>query len=534
MAEPRIVSSAGNARITLSAGSRTVPSTEAIILNVGSIGPQGPQGIPGPSGPPGNPGPQGITGLPGPPGDPGGPVGPAGPKGDTGPAGPVGPQGPQGIQGIPGPIGPQGAPGPTGPAGSVGDSVHLTGDPWAPTAPDGDSDQSIANTEFVSRAVAGKASLASPVFTGDPRAPTPPAADNDTSIATTAYVNTAIANIQPKRFANTCRNGGFEIWQRGPVQNILSTPGSQTYTCDGWYVMPNSTNEALLVSRQLGFGTWASPYCARVQRNSGQTGTGAIIFAYPLDTDEIQQLRNQQVVLKASVRAGANWSPASGTLNILLVCGPVAPVKRGVTPYSGETVLISGAVNLVPGVQQDLFYIGAAVPTTATAAELLFSWTPAGTAGANDYVEFDEVMLCAALPGGATVGQPSFDRVPFAEDLARCQRFFETSYDYGDAPGGPAVTSPSLWILPFTTIINGQYYYNIRYARKRVAPSVVVFSQHGTANRVTDGGGTDYAANSAVAGLPTQIMASVYNNSGASMTVSGGGLIGYWWATADI
>jgi hypothetical protein len=41
--------------------------------------------------------------------------------------------------------------------------------------------------------LAGKASLASPVFTGNPQAPTPAVADADTSIATTAFVAAAVA-----------------------------------------------------------------------------------------------------------------------------------------------------------------------------------------------------------------------------------------------------------------------------------------------------------------------------------------------------
>jgi hypothetical protein len=75
----------------------------------------------------------------------------------------------------------------------MADFVVLTGDPQAPTPPSGDSDNSIATTEFVADAIADV--LVSPVFTGDPQAPTPPPGDNDTSIATTEFVHTEILSL---------------------------------------------------------------------------------------------------------------------------------------------------------------------------------------------------------------------------------------------------------------------------------------------------------------------------------------------------
>ena len=48
--------------------------------------------------------------------------------------------------------------------------------------------QGYVDSAYVTSALSGYATLASPIFTGDPRAPTPATADNDTSIATTAFV----------------------------------------------------------------------------------------------------------------------------------------------------------------------------------------------------------------------------------------------------------------------------------------------------------------------------------------------------------
>ena len=81
--------------------------------------------------------------------------------------------------------------------GAPTDSPVFTGDPQVPTAPGGDTDSTIANTQWVQLELAGYAKLASPSFSGDPRAPTPATADNDTSIATTAFVKNVLGTYQP-------------------------------------------------------------------------------------------------------------------------------------------------------------------------------------------------------------------------------------------------------------------------------------------------------------------------------------------------
>ena len=88
-------------------------------------------------------------------------------------------------------------------------SPVFTGNPQAPTPTDGDSDNSIATTQFVANAIAVitggldttqgllalKANIASPALTGVPTAPTAAAGTHTTQIATTAFVTTAISNI---------------------------------------------------------------------------------------------------------------------------------------------------------------------------------------------------------------------------------------------------------------------------------------------------------------------------------------------------
>jgi len=89
-------------------------------------------------------------------------------------------------------------------------SPSFTGSPLTPTQTAGDSSLKIANTSFVSNAVAVVAAsvaslatstaatyapLASPALTGNPTAPTQTAGDNTTRLATTAFVTAATAAV---------------------------------------------------------------------------------------------------------------------------------------------------------------------------------------------------------------------------------------------------------------------------------------------------------------------------------------------------
>ncbi len=152
-------------------------------------------------------------------------------------------------------------------------------------------------------------------------------------------------------------------------------------------------------------------------------------FGFPLDTDEIIRLRGNKVALSFQTKADTNWSPASGTLNCNLYVGTGAVGKRG-GGFAGETNVVATTVNLTPGGAQ-AYVTGvsaAVVPTNATQGEVQFTWTPTGTAGANDAVFLDDVQLEIG-----TFASP-FERTPFEKMLAGCKRHYVKTFAYGTAP----------------------------------------------------------------------------------------------------
>lgn len=248
----------------------------------------------------------------------------------------------------------------------------------------------------------------------------------------TAYqiVSPIGAISQYNGFKNILINGDLEIWQRGAggTASIAASAGTSTYTADRWY-LATAANQASVVSQQAGL-TNGSRYCARAQRNSGQTGTGGMTFAQPLTTDQVVAIRGSIITISARVRSGANWSPTSGAVSIQFWYGTGAEGKR-TAGFTGDTqAATSGNVNL--GTSSAVTLItgtsAAVIPTNAAQAEIQIAWSPTGTAGAADYVEIDEVQL--EIGGNVT----TFDRRPFSVGLSECQRFYWKSFPYGTAP----------------------------------------------------------------------------------------------------
>lgn len=224
-------------------------------------------------------------------------------------------------------------------------------------------------------------------------------------------------------------NGGLEIWQRGAGDSasIARTASTTGYTADRWY-LTTGANQASVVSAQSGLAD-RSRKAGRVQRNSGQTGTGSMIFAYPLTSEECQRLRGETVSLQFLTRAGANWSPTSGTLTFNLYFGTGAEGKRG-AGFTGETNPLTGSVNLTAGgsAQEVTAQSSTTVATNVTQGELRFTWTPVGTASTNDWFELDNVQLEAAAT------ETPFEYLPFGVMLFDCRRHFIKSFTYATAP----------------------------------------------------------------------------------------------------
>lgn len=317
--------------------------------------------------------------------------------------------------------------------------------------------------------------------------------DNAAIMTAQAVAQSIAANARP--FSNIAgRNGGFEVWQAG---TSISFAGSTVgYTADGWYLLANAS-QATTISRQAG-NTNGSSYSCRVQRNAGQTGTGVYIFGFPLDVDELKKMAGQSAILQFNVSTGANWSPSSGTLNYAVYTGTGSPAKQYLGTYTGPVTAISGSINLAQSAAAaTIFSSIVAIAANIGQSEIQFTWTPVGAAGANDWLQIDDVDL-RTVPAGISAIKPAFERSDFIWDLHRCQRHLDLSYDYGTAPGSATISGIGGGISFARTGAPANISFPVHIAftvPMRAVPAISYWDHAGNVSMTSDGSNNSYVAN---------------------------------------
>jgi len=212
---------------------------------------------------------------------------------------------------------------------------------------------------------------------------------------------------------NRVLNSNFSVWQRG-----TSGAGSGTaFVADRWQAYRGAAGSTF--SRQVTNDTTNLPfiqYCIRAQRDSGNTSTSPYSIGQNFESVNSIPLAGKTVVLSFYARAGANYSSASGALEVNLATG-TGTDQNIYTGLTGRANPILQNATLTTTWQR--FTYSATLATTATQVAMSFASTPVGTAGANDYFEVTGVQLEVAntaspyAPNGAT----------YQAELAACQRY---------------------------------------------------------------------------------------------------------------
>jgi hypothetical protein len=231
-------------------------------------------------------------------------------------------------------------------------------------------------------------------------------------------------------------------------QTLAQAASTTAYQNDGWYLITGA-NQAATLTQSAGIAT-GSLYSAKVQRNNGQTGTGVMRYAAPMDADEIANTQGNFVALSCTVKEGANQS-FSHALNYALYAGTGAVSKRGATPYTGETAVVSGTLTTSTTATRFTVTSAAIVPTTTTQMELQFNETPSGTAGADDSFYVDD---CQIEPVAASTSAASpYRKIDYHDQLSKAARFMPVfnspSGSSGMYVGQVQTTTAANMIWPF-------------------------------------------------------------------------------------
>jgi hypothetical protein len=183
--------------------------------------------------------------------------------------------------------------------------------------------------------------------------------------------------------------------------------------------MVTGANQAMTISRQATNDTTNLPniqYCARIQRNSGQTGTGFVYFAQSFESINSIPLAGKTVTFSFYARAGANFSGASSQIGYNVYTG--TGTDQQLISYTGQANPLATAATLTTTWQR--FSGSATLATTATELSLQFGYLPVGTASTNDYFEVTGVQLEASTVASAF----STNGGTYQAELAACQRYY--------------------------------------------------------------------------------------------------------------
>jgi hypothetical protein len=217
---------------------------------------------------------------------------------------------------------------------------------------------------------------------------------------------------------NTCLNGGFDIWQRG---TSFTVGAAFPYTADRWQAIRAGVVAGMTVSRQVTGDTTNLPfiqYCARIQRDSGNTSTAYLEFTQSFESNQSIPLAGKQVTFSFYARKGANYSSASDALNYRLETGTGTDQNLVTAGYTGQTAAINATATLTTTWQR--FSTTVTLASTITEMGVRFRNTPVGTAGANDYFEVTGVQVEAGSQA------TPFNRTgeTIQGELAACQRYY--------------------------------------------------------------------------------------------------------------
>ena len=225
----------------------------------------------------------------------------------------------------------------------------------------------------------------------------------------------------PTANRNFIINGDMRFWQRGTTFNSQGN-GQNDYTTDRFAIGHNNSHMAA-VTQQDGTGAHAKfQYCARVQRDSGQSQTDQMRFHTALETNDVILLRGEVLTISYYARKGANYSEANSKITgVRIATGE--NIDGDPNAYSGgnwtnATTILTGTPTLTTSWQR-FSHTTSAVSNSANSMIIEFRHSPTGTAGANDYYEITGVQL--EIGSSMT----AFEHRRYSDELQRCQRFYE-------------------------------------------------------------------------------------------------------------
>jgi hypothetical protein len=272
-------------------------------------------------------------------------------------------------------------------------------------------------------------------------------------------------------FRNLLDGGDFTInpFQRGTSQ-AADIANTVTYMADRFFTVGGASS-AINWSKQADTGVAGFSQALRWQRKSGNTDTAAIKMGQVLETADSVRCQGQSVTLSFYVKCGANFLASSASFTVQLVSG-TGTDDTAANLASGSWAGAANVINttVAPTTSDQLITLTGTVAASATQLGLLISYTPSGTAGANEWLQFKAFQLEV---GNTFTG---FEHRDVEVELSLCQRYY---FQLNEVNG-------AYFAIGIPTGSNTQVYTIGCPTTMRAAPTVTITA--GGFNAVIDGG----------------------------------------------
>lgn len=231
-------------------------------------------------------------------------------------------------------------------------------------------------------------------------------------------------------FRNALINGTFDLYQRGNTSGDISN--TLTYQADRWWNLGGASS-AINVGKQTAAADITAGFVAsnRFQRKSANADLTKICTGQALESVTSARFQGQKVEFTFWALAGANFSAASSQIQVTIQTGTGSD-QSAATQAAGTWTGAANGVQALTAVSTTWtrYSATATIPVTATQVGVQLCFTPVGTAGANDWVEFTGVQLAvnpnavSGVVGLASAAQPlSFEHRPLVAELVMAQRY---------------------------------------------------------------------------------------------------------------
>jgi hypothetical protein len=299
---------------------------------------------------------------------------------------------------------------------------------------------------------------------------------------------------------------------------VIATPISTTptYFADRFFAV-GSASTAILMAAVADVSVPGFSQDLKISRQLNNTSLATINVGQALETSDSLRCQGQTVTLSFWAKAGATYS--GGPLTVQVVAG-VGVNQSAASLVAGTWTSASSVLNAAQPLTSAMarYQFTGVVPATATQLAVLLSFTPTGTAGADDSVSINGVQLEI----GASASP--FEHIDAQVTLEICQRY---AWAIPEPAAGVVIGAGA------NTGAAAQLFYIATPVQLLKAPTVTVATgsfktnQAGTATTTAIAPGATHTPNA------ISIIGNSAGTAGQATLLQGGGGSGWILANAD-